>query len=146
MFWKLFVGALFIMSLGCSHVQTISGVETIPLTELSGKGEQFGEKIKSGQGVIIHVAKGDALPVAITASLPFAQLNAGDNELVATHDIYFYIDRESFLVGRDGTRFAPVYDMKGLKKIFGFKQGMLQVGFGMQKGEAPKLRVGVSTH
>jgi hypothetical protein len=95
--------------------------------------------------VIVHVKKGDTLPVEISASLPFAKLVAGENKIVVTQDVYIYIDRKSMLVGRDGTQFAPVYDMKGLKQIFGFKNGTLRVGFGMDKEGTSKLTVGVAS-
>ena len=143
-FTTLFCLAMLFVS-GCSHLTTVSGVETIKLKSIPEKGEILGKALQSGKGIIVYVEKGDSLPVRITAELPFAVFDAGDNSLVATEDFYLYFSSREALISRDGISFAPLYDMKALKKLYGFERGRLSIGFSAGKEAMPSLSVGVAT-
>ena len=141
--WAVAVSALG----GCSHVTQVSGAKTVEFTSLSEDSAPLAEAFKAGDGMVVHVKKGDEVPVELTASLPFGTLAAGDNRLVASEDFYLYVSpKEGVMIGRDGVRFASVGDMKGIKKVFGFSGGQVRVGFFASAETPSHLQVSVAAH
>ena len=134
------------MATACSHTTSINNVKTIDYSMLLEGGKPLAQALQSDSGMIVRVKKGDRVPLLLTATLPFAQLQAGENSLVVTTDFYLYMSKQGILISPDGKTFTPIYDMKGIKTLFGFKQGSLSIGFRAPKEEAPQMAVDVSTH
>jgi hypothetical protein len=141
---SILLGPILVVGLGCSHFTTVSGADIVTLGELEENGEIFSEAMRSGKGMIIRIEKGERIPVVITATLPFAQLHAGENSLVATEDFYLYFSKQAALISRDGVSFTPIYDTTGLKKMYGFTRGSASIGFSVSKEVPPSLAVGVT--
>ena len=141
---RTLVFLMLLMTTACSHVETVRGVDSVTLRQLSENPASLAEKIK-GDRMIIHVEKGEALPVHLVVDLPFATLQSGENNLIAKEDVYLLVSRDGFHISRDGTHFTPVHDNKGLKEIYGFEKGALSVGFGAGRTSPPGVIVGVST-
>jgi hypothetical protein len=129
---------------GCSHVTTVKNVKTVTFKELTADRAPIGEVFKKGEGLVIHVEKGDKVPVELTAVFPFGELSAGENTLHAAEDFYLYVSpKEGLMISRDGVQFAAVQNIKGIKKIYGFKSGHVSLGFRVTKETPLELQAGV---
>jgi len=131
---------------GCSGIQTLdtSTLKTVSLEELPkiAAGED-GAAAKGPGPMVVHVKAGEKVPLNLSLDLPFAELEAGENKIVFTRDVYLYITPDTAMLGFDGKRFARIGDWKALKKLAGVKTGSLSIGFGAGKTEGPKIDVSV---
>ena len=139
----LVLGATLLFG-GCSHVTTVGNVKTVTFKELTADTAPIGEAFKKGEGLVVHVEKGDMVPVELTGVFPFGELNACENTLHAAEDFYLYVSpKEGLMISRNGTQFAAIHDIKGIKKIYGFKSGDVSLGFRATKETLPGLQAGV---
>ncbi len=128
---------------GCSGITRAPAVKTVPLSDFRQNQEMIGSEI-AGDGLIVHVPAGETVPLEVAVQLPFAQVDAGENQLRFTRDIYLFISTKAILLSPDGVSFAPIYKFKSIKRLFGASQGSLRIGFGANKERGPTVSVGVA--
>jgi hypothetical protein len=140
--WLALVAALA----GCSGIRTMDtgGVPVVTVADLTADnvGESLG-RVGRGEAVVVHFAPGDAVPLHVAASVPFATLESGDNAIRFQRDVYLYVAPDAFLVGPDGRRWAEVSDTGAIKELFGATSGSLQFGFGASASQAAAFNFAV---
>ncbi len=140
------LGMLLFLAAGCSGIRTLArDLPVIKAVDLEDHAEQYLAQLQ-GDGVIVEFEKGDAVPVTVIAELPFASLESVENHLVFSKNTWILLARGGAFISPDGRRFAPVYDVKALKKLYGVKHGSLTIGFAVSREEGTQLQAGVSLH
>jgi hypothetical protein len=129
---------------GCSGVRRID-VSTTPIhiRDVDRLAESYGKRIQT-EGLLIQFDKGDAIPVEITSSFPFASLESGENRLVFSQTTFVYLCKRGAYVSPDARNFAPVYDGRAIKKLYPVKTGTFAIGFAMTREDGAKMKVDVS--
>lgn len=144
---RIATGLLLIIAsaTGCSSVRTkdVSSVPSYTLDAINASPEEtVGKAMTTGaREVVVEFRKGDRVPVNLRASLGPISLQPGEDSLVFSRDVYFYISQGAFLVSTDKKRWAPVQDGAALNEVLGTKTGTFQLGFGVKKGEKAAFTV-----
>lgn len=130
------VGASMV-TMGCA-VQHVQGAKAraIPLSQLKNGEAATLKAWAEGKedNFIVAVKKGQSIPLNIKGDVGFAKIEAGENAVVFTQDVYLFISRtQGLLLSPDGERFAPVHKVRALKKLFGKEHGTVSVGLGVTK-------------
>ena len=59
-------------------------------------------------------------------------------------DVYLYYGKHGMKVSPDGQKWAPIHDLRTIKKLFGHtRKGSLSVGFGVTRQDGMVVSVGV---
>ena len=144
--WSWLCVVALIGACGCSGIRALptAGVPTLTVADL-GPGAASGPlgRVAQGQAAMIHFATGDAVPVELETSLPFARLEPGHDVIRFQRDVYLYIARDTFAISPDQRRWANVGDVRAIKDLFGGGPGTLQIGFGAATGQPAAFHVGV---
>ncbi|MCK9461508.1 MAG: hypothetical protein M0R80_17900 [Proteobacteria bacterium] len=136
--------ALLLCAAGCSGIRTLdtTTVKTFSLDELPQIASGGVDGAAKGPGpMIVHIKAGEKVPLHLAIDVPFAKLEAGENAIVFTRDVYLYVTPDTAMLGFDGRTFARIGDWKALKKLAGVENGTLSVGFGAGKSDGPRIDV-----
>ena len=144
------IGSLLLMTTGCASIHRMDStkLKVIPVSEdgsRSAQWEEAGKMIQEGKEVVFLIREGQAIPLKVNLVLPMARLQPGKNSLVFSRDTYLLISRSILRISPDGQRWADVGDLKSQKKLFGFNQGDLSVGFHASKEEGTQISIDVMT-
>jgi hypothetical protein len=144
--WTLLtvVAAALASPAGCSSVREIdvSGIPHVTLDDPSNA-KAIGKALEERGEVVVRLREGDALPMVVTFDLPVARLEAGKNVVRFSRDVWLYLSRETARISPDGRRWADLGDLAGMKDIFGFDGGKVQVGFRATEAEGAAITVAV---
>lgn len=129
-------------SFGCASIRTVPAgrFETVTLDQLSSQGERLAPKVM-GDGVIVHVEKGQQIPLEFTFRTSVLSAETKGGTVTAQRELFLLISREGLLMSPDGARFAAVQDQDALKKLFGLNGGQFALGLGATKEEGAKVVV-----
>ena len=138
---------LLVIATACSHIQKIdtSTAEEIRFKDVRSIDEnRIKELLKPGKGIIIVITKGAAVPVKLNVKTNFIKLANGSDKIIFTEETYLYITMEEVLVSRDKEAWAHIYDIKGLKEVFGNEKGMVDLGLRFTKEEGLVVTFGAA--
>ncbi|HQH28969.1 MAG TPA: hypothetical protein PLP17_16370 [Oligoflexia bacterium] len=108
------------------------------LSELSaepGKYEKLIDEIEHGNHFILRVGPGEALPLRAAMTLPFVRLEAGNNKLVFSREVYIYLAKGVLRLSPDAQQWADIQDTDAMKEIFGVDTFNLLLGFGANQAD-----------
>ena len=148
-YWILFVWML-LWSVGCATIQRreILPGDAVPISQMienPSKWDDVGKGIAAGKEYIFRIEKGQRIPIKLLMGSPIGTLEKSENIFSFDRDVYLLISKENMQVSPDGLRWAHINSMGSLKKLFGFKQGHVSVGFGATKEEGTFISLDVGT-
>ena len=117
----------------------------IRVGDLDDSAKEYLSALK-GDGVIIKFDQGEAVPVEVITELPFAALANGNNQLVFSRATWLYLGKGGAALSPDWQRFAPVHDIKAIKKLYGVSHGSMTIGFAISKEAGAHMQAGVSLY
>lgn len=127
------LGLLSLVAAGCASVQRrdITQFKVIPFSEVvedPSKWQDIGKEINDGRTVIFKVAQGQRVPLKLTMDLPVGTIEKSENSLTFSREMYVLMSKTNWQVSPDGQRWASPWNIRSMKKMFGFKKGQLSVG------------------
>ena len=122
-----------------------ANIERITLTQLKTDGEKYGNILRAGKPLIIKIPAGATIPIQLNLEVGFASFVPGDNNLRFDKATMLLISQKGLLLSPDGKDWAPIQDIKGLKKIFNIKGGSLALQFSARAKDGPFIRVNLQT-
>jgi hypothetical protein len=136
------VAVLAALLAACTSVREmdVSGVPHVTLDDPSNA-EAIGKAFEEKGAVVVHLRKGDTIPLRATLDLPVARLEAGENRLRLTREVWLYMSREVARISPDGRRWADLGDLAGMEELFGFSGGTARIGFQATRDEGAAVTV-----
>lgn len=133
---------------GCSGIRQleVKDTPTYTLADLQTQGDAAAARLSGQNGpTIVHLRKGEALPVTLQLGLPGVTLLPGDNRLRFDRDVYVWIGADGAYLSPDGARWAQVGDHRAMRKLFGLgKGGSFQLGLGASKDRGAFISASVA--
>ena len=144
----LVIVLLPLFSIGCATVQRrdTAHLKVVPLAQLvddPSQWEAIGKEINDGKTILFKVAQGQRLPLKLIMDIPVGRVERSENILTFNRDLYLLLTRTELEVSPDGHRWAPLGNMRSLKKLFGFRTGQMSVGFRATKDEGTLITLEV---
>lgn len=128
---------LLAVTSGCSGVRQfdLKDTPTYTLQTLQTQGDAAAARLSGQAGqTVVHVRKGEELPVEMSFDLPGLTFLPGANRLRVDRDLYLLIGPKGAYLSPDGARWAQVGDGRALRQLFGLgRGGTFQVGLGASK-------------
>ena len=135
-----------LLSAACSSVGPLElrDTPTLTLGELRQQPAQFGERIKAGEAVVVHVKAGEEVPLLVSVDIPGLTFLPGQNRVRFERDVYVHYGAGSMHISADGETWAAVGDFRGMARLFGLGHGgTFQVGAGVNATDGPMVSVKV---
>ena len=140
--------SLLLITPACSSVHTLKNVKTrtIELADYAADPEKYGlPGTPSAEGMVLKIPAGTTMPLVLDTSIPFATIEAGQNNVRFDRDVYLYMGQKSFMISPDGKRWAEFPDWKAIKELYGFDKGQFAVGLGVAKDQGPFMSLVLKT-
>lgn len=131
-------GALVLaLATGCSGVRQldVKDTPTYTLADLQSQGDAAAARLTGkGGATIVHVRKGEELPVLMSIDVPGLTFVPGVNTLRFNRDLYLLISPDGAFLSPDGANWAKMGDNRAMHELFGLgKGGTFQLGIGASK-------------
>ncbi|MDD5310117.1 MAG: hypothetical protein PHU25_22610 [Deltaproteobacteria bacterium] len=141
-------GLFGLAAVGCGGMRAMTKDvrSAITLADLQTNPDKYAPRLeKPGDELIIAIKKGDSVPLELALDAPqVATLEAGQNRLRFTQDLFLAVSRDGVFVSKDGATWAQLGDDKALKELLGFAQGSVQAGLGATKEKGPFMSLGLT--
>lgn len=130
---------------GCGGPKEINtaGIDPITVADLVSDGASIAGKVKGGERLVFLIEEGERLPMKLTASMPFLEIESAGQEVVFTRDTYVIVSRQGMFISPDGELWAAVHDADALKELYGAKQGHLSIGLSATEEDGASVAVSV---
>ena len=128
----------------CSSIRELdlSGVPNVTLDDPSDA-SAIGKAIEERGAVVVRLKQGEAIPLSMVIDLAMARVEAGNNVVRMTRDVWLYLSRVEAHISPDGRRWAELGDLEAMGELFEIDGSAVQIGFRATAAEGAAITLDV---